>query len=140
MSCHDTDSLKVKLSDGPGKCAGRLEIQHEGKWKAVRKSEYVTPVNSDKICNFINCGKARQSTSADKFTRGSGSFMDMTLKCKSDSNSIADCLTATSNSQREPTGQVEIICQGESSFLHSWLFLVVLVSISIHLATAEMCV
>uniref|UniRef100_UPI003AAB80D5 scavenger receptor cysteine-rich type 1 protein M130 n=1 Tax=Centroberyx gerrardi TaxID=166262 RepID=UPI003AAB80D5 len=99
-------SPDVRLSDGLGKCAGRVEINHKGQWKRVDKNRW-TDTNSDKVCNFLKCGNAKRSS--DKFSKGSAQFLDKILTCNSDSKNISDCFTNQLNSaQREA---VEITCE-----------------------------
>ncbi|XP_036068530.1 scavenger receptor cysteine-rich type 1 protein M160-like [Oryzias melastigma] len=62
LTCKNTphiicsESVKFRLADGPGKCAGRLEVQHGDEWKRVAKSGW-DEENSDNICQRLNSDK-----------------------------------------------------------------------------------
>ncbi|XP_071396371.1 scavenger receptor cysteine-rich type 1 protein M160 [Centroberyx affinis] len=99
-------SPDVRLSDGLGKCAGRVEINHKGLWKRVYKSGW-TDTNSNKVCDFLECGKAKKSS--DKFSQGSGPFLDKSLSCNSNSKNISDCFTNSPSSTHQEA--MEITCE-----------------------------
>ncbi|XP_076015441.1 scavenger receptor cysteine-rich type 1 protein M130 [Genypterus blacodes] len=90
------NSVASKLLDSPGKCAGRLEIRYEDKWKAVRQNEWRLD-ESNIVCKSLGCGNAREVT-ADKFIRGSSPFLHKALRCGQDSKSLGDCIFSGSTS------------------------------------------
>ncbi|XP_078110438.1 scavenger receptor cysteine-rich type 1 protein M160 isoform X2 [Sander vitreus] len=103
-------SIEVDLLDGPGKCAGRVEIQHEGKWHRVNEAEWTTG-NSDAVCKQLNCGSRRALPTPEKFSQGSNDFLRKTVKCNSDAKHISECITgAKSNDQPNPVA-VGITCE-----------------------------
>lgn len=114
--CHETDSVKVNLTDGPGRCAGRVEIQHEGQWRRVYKNQW-TDINSNVVCKEMGCGKKKEH---EKFFQGSSEFLTKTVKCNENNKNISECFTDKSNPLgREDTEAIGIICTGESFFLLS---------------------
>uniref|UniRef100_A0A4W5QI59 SRCR domain-containing protein n=1 Tax=Hucho hucho TaxID=62062 RepID=A0A4W5QI59_9TELE len=100
-------SVKVRLSDGPGRCAGRVEIQHEGVWKSVRASNWNNE-NSKVICNQMICGDA--STHTDSFIEGTSQVMNNEVTCTSDSKSISNCIKPT-NKQPQQGKNKMLTCQ-----------------------------
>nr|XP_020473604.1 scavenger receptor cysteine-rich type 1 protein M160-like [Monopterus albus] len=78
-------SISVRLMDGPGKCAGRVEIQHEGRWKRVNKNKW-TDTSSDVACKQMNCGKQRKSSN-EIFSKGSGDFLTKAVTCQPNASS-----------------------------------------------------
>ncbi|XP_055788854.1 antigen WC1.1 [Salvelinus fontinalis] len=100
-------SVKVRLSDGPGRCAGRVEIQHEGVWKSVRKSNW-NDQNSRVICNQLICGDALADT--DSFIQGTSQVLNNEVTCTSDSKSISNCIKPTNKRQQQDKNKM-LICQ-----------------------------
>ncbi|XP_040009026.1 antigen WC1.1 [Xiphias gladius] len=102
-------SIAVRLTDGPGKCAGRLEIQHEGGWRQVDKNGW-TDINSDTVCKQMKCG--RNSASLEKFRQGSGDFLRHIVSCNSSDSHISACFTnKMSNNAFGKEETVGITCQ-----------------------------
>ncbi|XP_071331666.1 scavenger receptor cysteine-rich type 1 protein M160 isoform X2 [Trachinotus anak] len=101
-------SISVRLKDGPGKCAGRLEVQYEGRWK-VYKNEW-TKINSEIVCKQLNCG-SKGEVSHKKFCNGSDDFLTTTVKCNPDVKTISECFNNTSNNPSDKEDRVEITCE-----------------------------
>ncbi|CAI5646636.1 unnamed protein product [Oreochromis niloticus] len=103
-------SAEVKLADGPGRCAGRLEIKHEGRWRKVLKTGW-TEAQSAAVCKQLQCGEKGKT---EKFSQGSDSFPS--VKCPENKEKISECLTANSNSNNQLLDQeveaVGITCEG----------------------------
>ncbi|XP_029579848.1 scavenger receptor cysteine-rich type 1 protein M130 [Salmo trutta] len=101
-------SVKVRLSDGPGRCAGRVEIQYEGVWKSVRASNW-NDENSKVFCNQMICGDALTDT--DSFIQGTSQVLNNEVTCSSDSKSISNCIKSTNKRQQEQDKNKMLICQ-----------------------------
>ncbi|XP_034393319.1 scavenger receptor cysteine-rich type 1 protein M130 [Cyclopterus lumpus] len=94
------DSMKVRLMDGPGKCAGRVEIEHEGKSLRVYQQRW-TDTNLDTVCELLNCGKKGNAINLDKFSQGSGEFLLKAVQCKKNAKHISECITSSYNNPRK---------------------------------------
>ncbi|XP_024240911.1 scavenger receptor cysteine-rich type 1 protein M130 [Oncorhynchus tshawytscha] len=101
-------SVKVRLSDGPGRCAGRVEIQHEGVWKSVRESNWKEE-NSKVICNQMICGDALANT--DSFIQGTSQVLSNEVICTSNSKSISNCIKSTKKQPQQQDTNKMLICQ-----------------------------
>lgn len=105
----------MRLEDGPGKCAGRVEIQYEGGWKRVNKNGW-TDNNSNTVCKQLKCGSNRKTEPKDeKFSQGSADFLPKTVDCKSSTSRISDCITEEkpTDNLREEKEAVGITCESE---------------------------
>ncbi|XP_078026342.1 scavenger receptor cysteine-rich type 1 protein M130 isoform X1 [Epinephelus lanceolatus] len=101
------DSVKVNLTDGPGRCAGRVEIQHKGQWKRVYKNQW-TDINSNVVCKEMGCGEKRKH---ENFFQGSSEFLAKTVECNENNKNISECFTDKSNpGGREDAEAMGIIC------------------------------
>ncbi|XP_060912936.1 scavenger receptor cysteine-rich type 1 protein M160 [Labrus mixtus] len=105
-------SMDVRLADSPGRCAGRLEIQHKGKWQRVNQKSW-QDTNSDLFCNHLQCGNKRRTGiyPEDQYSQGSGD--SVTVKCTQNALRISECIT----NEDDPVGQkkaVRITCEKHS--------------------------
>ncbi|XP_035863944.1 scavenger receptor cysteine-rich type 1 protein M160-like [Sander lucioperca] len=111
-------SIEVDLFDGPGKCAGRVEIQHEGKWHRVNEVGWISN-NSDAVCKQLNCGRRRDLTTPEKFSQGSNDFLRKTVKCNSDAKHISECLPEANS----PVPTKNLVAVGITCEEHKVVFL-----------------
>lgn len=115
--CHGTESIGLRLVDGPGKCAGRVEIQYEDVWKRVNKHEW-TEQNSNTVCKQLNCGGYRKTEANDEmFSQGSGEFLQRKIECKNTASHISDCIAGgkATDGLREEKVAVGVTCESECS-------------------------
>ncbi|KAM4610649.1 scavenger receptor cysteine-rich type 1 protein M160 [Polymixia lowei] len=103
-------SLRVRLSDGPDECAGRVEIKHKGQWKKPVEKGW-TDENSDVVCNDLDCGNAKRSASREKFTKGSSQFLHVTVTCTTASTNISDCQITNTIKPKSGSAAAGITCQ-----------------------------
>ncbi|XP_054904267.1 antigen WC1.1 isoform X2 [Poeciliopsis prolifica] len=102
-------SLEVRLQDGPGKCAGRLEVKDEGQWKTVSKTGWDDSY-TQRACRLLDCGnEGKDKSDSDEFSQGT--FDDMlTFSCKQEDKNLTDCKTTRTNNQNKKEKAVKLIC------------------------------
>lgn len=104
--------------DGPGRCAGRVEIWYGGVWNRIKEQGW-TDDNSDTVCNQLNCGAKRKLASDDKFSQGSSVFLPKAISCQPSASKISKCDSVESNSPQGDSKAVAITCQGKCfPFVH----------------------
>lgn len=109
FSRHGTDSTKARLVDGPGRCAGRLEIQYEGKWQRVAEGE-ATDGLPNHICQLLDCGETG-TKETQGFSQGSGPFFPRALNCPTGVTRISKCIKDKVNA---PGGKaLALTCKSE---------------------------
>ncbi|RVE70199.1 hypothetical protein OJAV_G00062070 [Oryzias javanicus] len=99
-------SVEFRLADGPGKCAGRLDVQHGGVWNKVAKSGWDEKY-SDNICQRLNCGETTAENHPEKFFQGSG--YSVPVKCDRNQPDISECVKSEQNTRNEEA--VGITCE-----------------------------
>ncbi|XP_030632688.1 scavenger receptor cysteine-rich type 1 protein M130-like [Chanos chanos] len=109
ITCSDS----VRLVDGGSRCAGRVEVLHEGQWGAVCDDGWDI-IDSMVVCRELGCGVAVEAKRNSQFGPGSGpiwmdevncSFSDITLKnCRSDGWGKHNC---------EDEDHAGVICSGQ---------------------------
>ncbi|KAK0134317.1 Deleted in malignant brain tumors 1 protein [Merluccius polli] len=118
-------SVSVRLADGPGKCAGRLEIKLKGQWNRVERTKW-TDSDSNVVCNELKCGNARTDETLDKLCQGSLPFLEMTVKCEG-SQKMSSCTMKQwkprPNELRTTTTIVCEVCPPVTSADHLEVFL-----------------
>lgn len=109
--CHGTESTKVRLVDGPGRCSGRVEIQYEGKWQRVAEGEGTNDF-PNYVCQLLpNCGKTG-TKETEGFSQGSGPFFPKALTCPTGVKHISKCIK--DDKVNAPGGKaLALTCKGE---------------------------
>ncbi|KAJ8016568.1 hypothetical protein DPEC_G00008590 [Dallia pectoralis] len=82
-------SVDARLSDGPGRCAGRVEIKYENTWKSVKSSNWKSR-NSKVLCNTLKCGSDADVT--DLFIQRKSPIMTKELICNKNPPLISKCI------------------------------------------------
>lgn len=100
--------------DGPGICAGRVEILYGGVWNRIKKQGW-TSHNSNTVCKEMKCGAEAILASDNEFSQGSRDFLPMALSCESNATKISECISV--NSQHGDNKAVAITCEGKC-FVH----------------------
>uniref|UniRef100_A0A3B5KNL4 SRCR domain-containing protein n=1 Tax=Xiphophorus couchianus TaxID=32473 RepID=A0A3B5KNL4_9TELE len=90
-------NLEVRLQDGPGKCAGLLEVKDEGQWKRVSKEGWDASY-TQRACRLLDCGDAgKDKLDSDEFSQGTAAML--TFSCKEADKNLTDCKTTKTNNQ-----------------------------------------
>lgn len=110
LYCCHAESINVRLTDGPGKCAGRVEIEYDGTWQRVKDKDW-TDINTEKVCKQLKCGK--KSPNSDKFSQGTGPMLLPSVNCQQDANDISECLKDGASSQSATDTAVGVTCSSE---------------------------
>ncbi|XP_039521396.1 scavenger receptor cysteine-rich type 1 protein M130 isoform X3 [Pimephales promelas] len=105
------DSLDMRLSDGLGRCSGRVELQWEGKWKSINSYGW-TNEESNIVCEHLKCG---QSTSINKLLieEKQNQLESWHFKCVNSKAKIYECLKEARTSKSQRALNVKVICQKE---------------------------
>lgn len=103
----------MRLVDGPGRCAGRLEIQHISPEGRVKDSESIQ-ASLPRICHLLGCGN-KVRTVKGKFSPGSGQFFPLPLKCGPGADNISDCIEYKVLSPNGKGEALMLTCEGEDA-------------------------
>ncbi|XP_073445851.1 CD5 antigen-like [Dendrobates tinctorius] len=82
--------LKVKLVSGSSRCAGRLEVKHDGEWATVCDYNW-SKLNSKVVCKELNCGSPISAMPCGSLKKGSGTIWMNEVKCIGDEKSLNEC-------------------------------------------------
>ncbi|XP_075611726.1 scavenger receptor cysteine-rich type 1 protein M130-like [Balearica regulorum gibbericeps] len=90
--CGGFGTGELRLVDGGGRCAGRVEVKHEGEWGSVciydldRDTKWATVV-----CRYLGCGPVVRSSPYAPFGQGTGRIWLQPFFCQGDETMLQEC-------------------------------------------------
>uniref|UniRef100_A0A452VKD8 Soluble scavenger receptor cysteine-rich domain-containing protein SSC5D n=1 Tax=Ursus maritimus TaxID=29073 RepID=A0A452VKD8_URSMA len=85
-----TGPFRVRLADGPNRCAGRLEVWHAGRWGTVCDDSWDLR-DSTVACWELGCGRVRPRVGKTHYGPGTGPIWLDDVGCKGIEASLSDC-------------------------------------------------
>ncbi|XP_037015729.2 soluble scavenger receptor cysteine-rich domain-containing protein SSC5D isoform X2 [Artibeus jamaicensis] len=82
--------FRVRLADGPNRCAGRLEVWHAGRWGTVCDDNWDLR-DSAVACWELGCGRVRPRVGKTHYGPGTGPIWLDDMHCKGTETSLSDC-------------------------------------------------
>ncbi|XP_029335067.1 soluble scavenger receptor cysteine-rich domain-containing protein SSC5D [Mus caroli] len=82
--------FRVRLADGPNRCAGRLEVWHAGLWGTVCDDSWDIR-DATVACWELGCGKVRPRVGKTHYGPGTGPIWLDDMGCKGSEMSLSDC-------------------------------------------------
>ncbi|XP_032297003.1 soluble scavenger receptor cysteine-rich domain-containing protein SSC5D-like [Coturnix japonica] len=88
--CHSLVPFPLRLSGGPGRCVGRVELLHNGSWGTICDDDWGLP-DAAVVCRQLGCGTALAAPSGAWFGEGSGPIWLNHVRCSGDEQRLAQC-------------------------------------------------
>lgn len=82
----------VRLVDGPGRCAGRVEVFHEEEWGTVCDKSWDFAAASV-VCRQLGCGMAVAAPRQARFGEGRGRIWLDDTRCTGTEAALSECRT-----------------------------------------------
>ncbi|KFP30451.1 Deleted in malignant brain tumors 1 protein, partial [Colius striatus] len=94
--CSGTNPLQVRVQDGPGPCAGRVEVLYNTTWYRVCSSSWSSldaeVVCREAGCRRLGCGPAQSVSAGAQFSPGDGHAVLEGLSCRGTESLLLECL------------------------------------------------
>uniref|UniRef100_A0A8C3VFW8 SRCR domain-containing protein n=1 Tax=Catharus ustulatus TaxID=91951 RepID=A0A8C3VFW8_CATUS len=86
-SLRAAGSGELRLVGGGGRCAGRVEVKHDGEWGSVWDME-----DAEVVCQQLGCGSAAGAYSArERFGKGDGPVCVARVNCDGSDAALWEC-------------------------------------------------
>ncbi|NXH20572.1 C163A protein, partial [Bucco capensis] len=83
---------ELRLVDGGGRCAGRVEVKHDGEWGSVCNYDFDWDARwATVVCQQLGCGRVVRSSTYTPFGRGTGRIWLHPFFCRGNEARLQDC-------------------------------------------------
>ncbi|XP_042685256.1 deleted in malignant brain tumors 1 protein-like isoform X1 [Centrocercus urophasianus] len=88
--CTGTNPLQLRVQDGPGPCAGRVEVLYNSTWYGVCDSSW-TMLEAKVVCKQLGCGPAESAPIGGQFSQGHDLTLLEGLSCRGTESLFLEC-------------------------------------------------
>ncbi|XP_006895564.1 PREDICTED: CD5 antigen-like [Elephantulus edwardii] len=101
----------VRLTDGLGRCMGRVEVKYQGQWSSVCKAGWNLQ-EAKVVCRQLGCGRAILTRGCcDRATQGRGPIWPNRVLCSGKELTLEDCLSIPQEENCTHTEDTWVQCE-----------------------------
>jgi len=102
----------VRLVGGKSRCAGRVEVLHDGQWGTVRDLGW-DMADAAVVCRELGCGEALSAPKGAYFGEGSGVIWISNLLCTGSESTFLNCGFFGWGVKAKHTEDAGVVCSGK---------------------------
>ncbi|KGL76795.1 Scavenger receptor cysteine-rich type 1 protein M130, partial [Tinamus guttatus] len=107
-----SDAVEIRLVNGSGPCAGRVEVKLRGQWGTVADNEWDME-DAEVVCQQLGCGSAKSAHGSTHFGKGSGPIHLALVDCHGNESALWECtVVGWGPYSGHHDWDVGVICQG----------------------------
>ncbi|XP_055001064.1 soluble scavenger receptor cysteine-rich domain-containing protein SSC5D isoform X2 [Sorex araneus] len=88
---EDSGLFRIRLADGPNRCAGRLEVRRAGRWGTVCDDGWDLR-DATVVCRELGCGRVRPRVGKTHYGPGTGPIWLDDVGCRGAEDSLSHCM------------------------------------------------
>ncbi len=105
--------MNVRLVNGTSRCAGRVEVLHDGQWGTVCDEDW-DMADAAVVCRELDCGEPVDTLSDAHFGQGSGPIWMSFVLCTGKESTLKNCgSTGWDKSNCDHNGDAGVISSGK---------------------------
>ncbi|XP_078520260.1 scavenger receptor cysteine-rich type 1 protein M130-like [Lissotriton helveticus] len=108
VTCSET--IRLRLSDGQSRCAGRVEVYSDGSWGGVC-GDIWNEKNAEVVCRELNCGNHERTPEKLHFGKRIDPVRMSSLRCSTKESHLWQC-AQSSTPQCSSNNGAQVICSG----------------------------
>uniref|UniRef100_A0A803JQ18 Soluble scavenger receptor cysteine-rich domain-containing protein SSC5D n=1 Tax=Xenopus tropicalis TaxID=8364 RepID=A0A803JQ18_XENTR len=85
-----SESLLIRLVDSPHRCAGRVEVYHQGQWGTICGDSW-DKADANVVCRQLNCGHAISISTMSHHETGNGTAWLSGINCTGSETALWQC-------------------------------------------------
>ncbi|NXJ86618.1 DMBT1 protein, partial [Trogon melanurus] len=103
---------RLRLENGPSRCAGRVEVFHHRQWGTVCDNSW-SLAEATVVCRQLGCGTAVSAPGSAYFGQGSGRIWLDEVNCTGTETALSECLVNTwGSSSCDHRKDAGVVCSG----------------------------
>ena len=117
VSCLSPEPDDVRFEGGDGRCAGGVEMKHQGEWRRVGSESHWDLRAAAVVCRQLDCGSAVSTRYTDDDKKHT--TLNFRYHCVGSESALREC--GVLERERNTSSTMEVICSGNTHimFLYS---------------------